>query len=105
MPKDECKSMKDSCSTRKEKDANSCKSGKDSCSGKRGNEMKIANSFGTNFTTEDTQHHDFKDGQPGLRMMSDVGAKIAAKSAPTSLSKDTGKITTSGVDRKMRGGR
>jgi hypothetical protein len=35
--------------------------------------------------------------------MSDEGKRLAAKSAPQSQSRDTGKIGVSDVDRKMRG--
>lgn len=47
-----------------------------------------------------------ENGRPGLPLMSEAGKTLAAKSAPTSLSRDTvGKIPTSGVDRMMRGSR
>jgi hypothetical protein len=46
-----------------------------------------------------------ENGRPGLELMSEAGKKLAAKTAPTSLSKTVGKIPTSGVDRIMRGGR
>jgi len=65
--------------------------------------MKVDNPIGTTFTSAST-NHDIKD-QPNLEMMSDEGKRLAAKSAPTSLSKDTGKIGVSGVDRMMRGGK
>ena len=65
--------------------------------------MKGDNPIGTVFSAEST-NHDIKD-QPNLEMMSAHGKRLAAKTAPTSLSRDTSKILTSSVDRKMRGGK
>jgi hypothetical protein len=44
-----------------------------------------------------------ENGRPGLPLMSPEGKAMAAKTAPTSVLRNTGKIGTSDVDRKMRG--
>jgi hypothetical protein len=67
--------------------------------------MKNDNPIGTTFTTSSTNHTDSPNGPAGLPLMSEDGKRVAAKSAPTSLSRDTGKIPTSSMDRMMRGSR
>jgi hypothetical protein len=46
-----------------------------------------------------------ENGPAGLPLMSEAGKKNAAKAAPTSVLRATGKIGTSDVDRQMRGKR
>jgi hypothetical protein len=46
-----------------------------------------------------------ENGPAGLPLVSEAGKKNASKAAPQSLSKDTGKIGVSSMDRLMRGTR
>jgi len=59
----------------------------------------------TVFKSSTTNQHPQPNGPAGLPLMSDAGAKLAAKSAPRNAFVTREKITTSAVDRLMRGGR
>jgi len=59
----------------------------------------------TVFTSETTNQGTWKNGPAGLPLMSPEGEKLAAKSAPRNALVVPNKITTSAVDKLMRGGR
>jgi len=59
----------------------------------------------TRFTSETTSHASLPNGPSGLPLMSPAGEKLAAKSAPRNAFVTREKITTSAVDKLMRGGR